>query len=161
MFLFEEIESDNVFDGSVGVGEAKLAFAIGIGVEIDHEAGEVFGVVPEEAGAEEDVGTDIAKDSFIEVVLGDVGLSITYGRQDGHSKDAVATEGPVVAISDADGIVLIADFVEEECGIDAFGYIGREFVTVEIDGHVVVGEAEFPRPLTLALYGILAKSCGP
>ena len=75
MFFLEEVETNDVFDGSIGVGEAELAFAIGIGVEIDYEAGEVFGVVPEEAGAEEYIGTDVAQDGFVEVVLGDVGLS--------------------------------------------------------------------------------------
>ena len=93
-------------------------------MEVYYDAGEILGIVPKKTGTEEYIGTDIAQYCFVKVVFCDVGLSVTYRRKDGHSEDAVASEGPVVAVADADGIVLIADFVEEECCVDALGDIG-------------------------------------
>ena len=112
MLLLEEIEADDVFHGSVGVGETELLLTISIGVEIDNEAGEILGVVPEQAGAEEDIGADMAQNGLIFVVFGDVGLAITDRGKHRDGKDAIATESPVVAVSETDGIVLIAYFIE-------------------------------------------------
>ena len=161
LFLFEEIETDDVFHGSVCVGETELIPAIGIGMNVEHKAGEVFGVVPKEAGAEENIGADVSQDGLVHVVFCDVGLPVANGWEDGYCEDAIVTKGPIVAIPNADGVVFIADLTEQQCSGDALGNVGRQLVAVETDCHMIVGEAEFPRSLTLTLHSILSERCGP
>ena len=161
LFLFQEIEADDIFHGSVCVGETELLLTISIGVGIDNEAGEILGVVPEQAGAEKDIGTDMAQNGLVFVVFGDVGLAITDRWEHRHSKDAIAAESPVVPITYADGIVLLAHFVEQQCGINVLCNIGRKLVLVEIHCHMIIREAQFPRTLTLALYSILSECSWP
>ena len=36
LLLLQEVETDDVFHGSVGIGEAELTLAVGVGVEVNH-----------------------------------------------------------------------------------------------------------------------------
>ena len=58
LLLFQEVEADDIFHGSVGIRETKLTFAIGVCMEVDNEAGEILGVVPEQTGAEKHICAD-------------------------------------------------------------------------------------------------------
>ena len=57
--FLEEVEADNEFECAVVVGKSEVAFSVMVGMQFEHHSGEIMGVVPEETGLGEEVGTEV------------------------------------------------------------------------------------------------------
>lgn len=137
-FLFPEIESHVDTQASKRVGHGESGFPVIIGVEYEGGSYIIFAVVPGDSGTGNQIEIDVSDPlgpvgSTLGRLVVDAGLFVGDGWKQGNVQQTVLGKYPVVAITNAEVVISVAQAVEFQGGAELLLHLIGQLGVVEGD----------------------------